>query len=325
MKIDLLNRKSNRFVLWAPGQAGPKLLIGTLQFGAPPFLTGSQTFALKAVGGVHGLWEIGPVDCGLTDGNVYHYWFEVDDTRPGHAANARALVTDPIASTVDWRITKGEGDQPASVILFKGGQLVSCDPDGIPVTPPASGNLRKLAPNNFTIIYELPTAWTRRPRGGSERAVGTFRDIVALLDKNAQAANFDELEAAQASRAHIAELGINAIELLPPADSFYEREWGYGTSHMCAPDYELGHPEFNSWSTANADLRRLAETCHALGIRLIDDVVMGFARSGSYMGSSGDWNHRTAPTPKHTRGGGRRARRPPPDYCLPYFCSSTIS
>jgi pullulanase len=283
MDTDLLTRKASHFVLWAPGQTAPKLVIGTLQFGAPPFLNGKQVLPLQAVGGVHGLWQIAPADASLTDGGVYHYWFEVDDTMPGHAANARVSVTDPTAFTVDWRITEGDGDQPASVIKFASGRLVPCDPDGTPVTPPAPGDLRKLAQNNFTVVYELPTAWTRRPRGGgAQRGVGTFRDIVAMLDANAQAPNFDELEAARLGHAHIAELGINAIELLPPADSYYEREWGYGTSHMFAPDYELGCPDFNSWSTGNADLRRLAETCHALNIRVIDDVVMGFARSGSY-------------------------------------------
>jgi pullulanase len=279
---DLLDRKSTHFVLWAPGQATPKLVIGTLKFGAPPTLTGRRTVPLKSVGGVHGLWEISPADCGLANGEIYHYWFEVDDTRPGHAVNARVSVTDPTAFTVDWRVTEGDGDQPASVVKFANGQLVPCDPDGTPVTPPAPGDLRKIAQNNFTVIYELPTAWTRRPRGGAERGVGTFRDIVAMLDKAAQSPNFDELEAAQAGHAHIAELGINAIELLPPADSYYARQWGYGTSHMFAPDYELGNPDFNSWPTANADLRRLAETCHGLNIRLIDDVVMGFARSEPY-------------------------------------------
>jgi pullulanase len=283
MDTDLLDRQATHFVLWAPGQTAPELVIGILQFGAPPSLTGRQTFPLNAVDGVHGLWQIAPADCGLADGKVYHYWFEVDDTRPGHPAGARVAVTDPTSSTVDWRITEGDGDQPASVIRFSAGRLVPCDPDGTPVSPPVPGDLRKLATNNFTIIYELPAAWTRQPRGGgSERGVGTFRDIVAMLDKAAQAPDFDQLEAARSGRAHIAELGINAIELLPPADSYYEREWGYGTSHMFAPDYELGHPDFNSWSTANADLRRLAEACHGLNIRLIDDVVMGFARSGSY-------------------------------------------
>ena len=284
MDTDLLNRKSTRFVLWAPGQTGPKLVIGKFEAGAPPWLAAQQVLEMQAVRDLSGLWEIAPADCGLSDGGVYHYWFEVDDTSPGHAntADGRVSVTDPVAFAVDWRLTRG-GDQPASVIKFAGGKLVACDPDGTPVTPPAAGDLRKLAQNNFTVIYELPAAWTRQPRGGgSQRGLGTFRDAVAMLDKDAQAPNFDELEAAQRGHAHIAELGINAIELLPAADSFYEREWGYGTSHMFAPDYELGHPDFNSWSTANTDLRRLAETCHALDIKLIADVVVGFALRGSY-------------------------------------------
>jgi pullulanase len=279
---DLLSRKATRFVLWAPGQTAPKLVIGTLQFGAPPVLAGRKSLPLTRAAGVSDLWEIAPADCGLQDGAVYHYWFEVDDTQPGHAANARVAVTDPTACAVDWRLTEGDDDQPASIIQFQAGQLIPCDPDGTPVAPPATGDLRGLAPNNFTVIYELPTAWMRRPRGGTERAVGTFRDIVAMLDKSVEAPNFDDLVSAQAGHAHIAELGINAIELLPPADSYYEREWGYGTSHMFAPDYELGKPDFYSWPTANADLRRLAETCHRLNIRLIADVVMGFERSGSY-------------------------------------------
>ncbi len=282
MDTDLLNRRTTHFALWAPGQNSPRLIIGKLQAGAPPSLDAKQVVPLEAPS-LDGLWQIAPADCGLTEGEVYHYWFEVDDTSPGHAANSRVSVTDPLAFTVDWRLTQGNGDQPASVIKFSGGKLIACDPDGTPVTSPAEGDLRKLAPNNFTVIYELPAAWTRQPRGtGSQRGVGTFRDVIAMLDKDAQSPNFDELEAAQRGQAHIAELGVNAIELLPAADSFYEREWGYGTSHMFAPDYELGHPDFNSWSTANADLRRLAETCHARNIRLIQDVVIGFALRGPY-------------------------------------------
>lgn len=282
METNLLDRKASHFVLWAPGQSQPTLIIGRLQYGAPPVLTGTQTFAMDAVAGLSGLFEIAATSCGLTDGEVYHYWFEVDDTRPGHAPAARVCVTDPTTATVDWRLLNGERDQPAAVVLYDQGKLVSCDPDGTPVPEPKPGILRDLAPNNFTVIYELPTAWTRRPAGGTERGVGTFRDIVAMLDKDVQAPNFDELEAAQAGHAHIAELGINAIELLPPADSYYAREWGYGTSHDFAPDQDLGQPDYNSWPTANADMSRLVETCHALNIRLIDDIVLGFSRSGPY-------------------------------------------
>ena len=282
MDADLLKRRTTDFVLWAPQQRSPKLVIGSFQFGAPPSAAGLKTLNLSAVAALTDLWHIAATDCGLQDGSVYHYWFEVDDTRPGSSPGARVRVTDPVTSTPDWRLQEANGEQPASVILFRAGQLVACDQDGTPVRPPPVDDPGALAPNNFTIIYELPTAWTRQPRGDAELGVGTFRDIVAMLDVNAQAPNFDELEAAQKGRAHIAELGVNAIELLPPADSYYARQWGYGTSHICAPDSQLGQPDFNSWSTANADLCRLAETCHRLGIRLIDDVVMAFARSGSY-------------------------------------------
>jgi pullulanase len=130
------------------------------------------------------------------------------------------LVTDPLTFTPDWRLPETNDKQPASVILFRAGQLVPCDQDGKAIIPPADGNPGQFAPNNLTIIYELPTAWIRRPRGGAERGVGTFQDIAAMPDPNLTAPNFAELEAGQKGHAHIAELGINAIEFLPPADSY---------------------------------------------------------------------------------------------------------
>lgn len=281
MNTDLLNRKSAGFVLWAPGQAAPRLVVGTFQAGAPPSLAGEQTFPLVPIAGRSGLFQITPAACGLVNGTVYHYWFEVDDTNAGHQAGARILVSDPTAVTTDWRLTRG--DQPASVTKFENAQLVGCDPDGAGVVPAAVPNAHSLPQNNQIVIYELPTAWTSRPRGGGvERGVGTFRDIEAMVDPAAPGANFADLEASRPGRAHIRELGVNAIELLPPADSFFDREWGYGTSHMYAPDYELGYPDGHSWPTANADLRRLFETCHASNIRIIVDIVMGFARNGPY-------------------------------------------
>jgi pullulanase len=281
VNTDLLNRKSAAFVLWAPGQAAPRLVVGMFQAGAPPSLAGEQTFPLAPVAGRSGLFQITPAACGLVNGTVYHYWFEVDDTNIGHQAGARILVSDPTAFTTDWRLTRG--DQPASVTKFENAQLVACDPDGTAVVPAAVPNARSLPQNNQMVIYELPTAWTSRPRGGGvERGVGTFRDIEAMVDPAAPGANFADLQASRPGHAHIRELGVNAIELLPPADSFFDREWGYGTSHMYAPDYELGYPDGHSWPTANADLRRLFETCHARNIRIIVDIVMGFARNGPY-------------------------------------------
>ena len=76
-----------------------------------------------------------------------------------------------------------------------------------------------------------------RPRGLASRnsearvqiSVGTFRDVRALVE--------DE------NRSYFQELGINALELLPPADSFVDREWGYATSNYFAADYDLGFPK----------------------------------------------------------------------------------
>jgi pullulanase len=291
MDSDLLKRRITHFTLWAPQQTSPTLVIGRFQFGAPPSHVDRRQLALSAVAALNDLWEIAAVDCGLQDGTVYHYWFEVNDTRPGGDPHSRVLVTDPLTFTPDWRLPETNDEQPASMILFRGGQLVPCDQDGTPITAPADDNPGQLAPNNFTIIYELPTAWIRRPRGGAERGVGTFQDIAAMLDPNLTPPNFDELEAGQKGHAHIADLGINAIELLPPADSYYERQWGYGTSHMYAPDTQLGQPDYFSWATANGDLRSLSELCHRLKIRLIVDVVMAFARSGTYERASYDTFH----------------------------------
>src|SRR5262249_27723718 len=78
------------------------------------------------------------------------------------------------------------------------------------------------------------------------------------------------------------ELGVNALELLPPADSFFKREWGYDTTHFLAPDSELGFPDGNSSPTPNSDLTNLVKACHRQGIRFFVDMVMAFARCEPY-------------------------------------------
>lgn len=70
--------------------------------------------------------------------------------------------------------------------------------------------------------------------------------------------------------------------MLPPADSFVKRTWGYDTANFFAPDFELGKPDGQSWSTANKDLAALVQGCHTHRIRFFIDVVMAFARHDSY-------------------------------------------
>lgn len=282
--VDLFKRKRSAFVLWGPADTAPapNLVIGQFKPGNPPELFNRKQFALKRDGQ---LWSIDAADCGLADGQVYHYWFEVTDTSPTRDG-ARILCTDPAAFTVDWRLLaprlpapyRSDDQDPAAVIKFERGELLPCDPGGeacIPARPIAAD---KAAPNNRMVIYELPTAWSRiNIHLDPEIGVGTFRDVMALVDTEVDAANFSGLAALQAGRSHFAELGINALELLPIADSFVDREWGYATSNYFAPDHDLGFPAGNASPTANTDLVALVNRCHEHGIRFFIDAVMAFA------------------------------------------------
>ena len=289
MPNDLLQRQTSSFVLWSPraAQAAPTLVIGEYREGTPPAVVNRRRFDLQAAE-VSGLWRLSAASAGLQDGKVYRYWFEVDNTFPGAAG--RILVCDPMAFATDWRVA--EANQPAAIVKFAGGKLLPCDGSGDAVTLPDGGGMDSLPPNNQMVIYELPTAWTRCPPGGvSERAVGTFRDVLALVELSVDGANFPDLDVTAPGRAYLLDLGVNAVELLPPADSIFDREWGYGTSHFLAPDMDLGMPDGYSWPTANEDLRRLTDSFHTHGIRFFVDSVLGFAREGPFQHIAFDQFH----------------------------------
>ena len=285
--MDVLKRKLTHFVLWRPNaqMSPPTLVIGRLQPGNPPTLVESKRFPLAKVGETQGLWEVAAADCQLQDGRVYHYWFEVEDTG-APVPQPPVSCTDPLAFTVDWRLfPPGATDstQPAAVIKFENGELVPADPGGEVGRFDDERPQDTLPTNNQLVIYELPTAWSMiRTVGTVERDVGTFQDVRALVDEWVGGANFAEVSLLDKNRSYLTELGVNALELLPPADSFFKREWGYDTAHFLAPDYELGFPDGNASPTANKALTDLVQACHRHGIRFFIDVVMAFAREEAY-------------------------------------------
>ena len=78
---DILTRRQTHFVLWCPTAASPpELIIGHLKNGNPPTFQQLNRLSFQLVNGVQGLWELEAAACGLTDGETYHYWFEIDDT-----------------------------------------------------------------------------------------------------------------------------------------------------------------------------------------------------------------------------------------------------
>jgi pullulanase len=286
LNAHLCELRRTMFVLWRPWHTwpAPRLLLGWFRAGNPPALVQQLSFDLAELPGHPGLWGIAAADCGLGDGNVYHYWFEVTDSSP-YRDGRRILCTDPLAHTVDWRLRAaalgppyGDDDRdPASVVRYLNGELVACDAAGEAFVPAPLLPTALAPPNARLVIYELPTSWTRSdPNGDPLIGVGTFRDAAALVEDGAAAANFAGVPALEPGRSHLLELGVNALELLPPADSFVDREWGYATSNYLAPDYDLGFPSGHASPTANGDLIALVTLCHAHGIRFLLDLVMAF-------------------------------------------------
>ncbi|MDP9984843.1 1,4-alpha-glucan branching enzyme [Pseudarthrobacter oxydans] len=286
MVPDLFKLKRTKFLLWRPlnTNPAPRLVVGVFQPGNPPSLRSQRVHDLKEIPGCAGLWGIDAADCGLIDGQVCHYWFEVTDSHPARDGQ-RILCTDPTSFTVDWRLLAerlphpytGDDRDPASVVKFAGGLLVGCDAAGEELAPVALMDPADSAANNRLVIYELPTSWSRTNlHGDPQVGVGTFRDVTALIDQWSVPANFAGITALDEGRSHLALLGVNALELLPPADSFVEREWGYATSNYFAPDFHLGFPSANTSPTPNIDLANLVNQCHEHGIRFFADVVMAF-------------------------------------------------
>ena len=167
MGANLLERKETGFVLWRAGDTAtaPALIIGQLRPGAPVEFTSERRFNMSLVTGFTDLWEVAAEDCGLTDGQVYHYWFEVNVSQPGRPAGSRLRVTDPMAFMVDWRLRGprlgspfGDDDRyPAAVIKFSQGRLIPADPGADLGGLSGEPSPALLPANNQVVIYELPT------------------------------------------------------------------------------------------------------------------------------------------------------------------------
>jgi maltooligosyltrehalose trehalohydrolase len=103
-------------------------------------------------------------------------------------------------------------------------------------------------PPERLVIYELHV--------GTFTRAGTFAAAAEMLPK-------------------LAELGINAVELMPLADFPGQRGWGYDGVALFAPARCYGRPD---------DLRRLIDTAHRLGIAVLLDVVYNhLGPDGNYL------------------------------------------
>jgi maltooligosyltrehalose trehalohydrolase len=80
---------------------------------------------------------------------------------------------------------------------------------------------------------------------------------------------------AAAKLAHLAELGVTGIEIMPVGDFSGRRNWGYDSAFPYAPDASYGRPE---------DFKSLVEAAHGNGIAVLLDVVYNhFGPEGNFL------------------------------------------
>ncbi|MCA9704347.1 MAG: alpha amylase C-terminal domain-containing protein [Myxococcales bacterium] len=95
---------------------------------------------------------------------------------------------------------------------------------------------------NDAVIYELHVGtFNDQPGGGP----GTWSSAIERLDA-------------------LARLGVNVIEVMPPAEFAGDFSWGYNTAYPFAPESAYGSPD---------DAKRFIDQAHARGIAVVIDVV----------------------------------------------------
>ncbi|MFB3827150.1 MAG: alpha-amylase family glycosyl hydrolase [Bryobacteraceae bacterium] len=190
-----------------------------------------QALPLARCANFPGWWEADLDTLNLPDG-TYEYEYVVDGV----------VAPDPFAE----ELTRFGGYR--AVLRFENGAAVR-QPFRWTDELPAGVTLPD---NNRIVIYEMPLRWMVSGPAELDRQVGLATFDLVLFKRLAQ----------------LADLGVNAIELLPVQDSPDTLNWGYGTRFFFAPDWDMGGP---------IDLKFFIKSCHRRGIRVLLDVVMNHA------------------------------------------------
>jgi 1,4-alpha-glucan branching enzyme len=159
------------------------------------------------------------------------YWFaRAPEAATGH--EYRYLLSTPAGNL--WRM-----DPYARQVTDSNGNAVVHDPDF-----DWQGDAFRLPPWNELVLYEMHVGTFHVPHDRRDQP-GTFASAVARLG-------------------HLAELGVNAVELMPVAEFEGSRSWGYNPSCLFAVETAYGG--------ANA-FKAFVKECHRHKIAVILDVV----------------------------------------------------
>lgn len=169
----------------------------------------------------------------LADG-TYQYKFKIRSKSWFSKPDEWVTITDPYATDV-------HPETQNAILTLKAGKKIVDEyvwrSDDVP-----------LAENPHLVIYEMHVGdFSGGENDPFER--GKYVDVIAKLD-------------------YLAELGINAIELMPLKTTPGDFNWGYSPAHYFAPEPSYG---------TTAELKKLVDECHARGIRVIVDGVYNHA------------------------------------------------
>ncbi|MBS1796492.1 MAG: alpha-amylase [Acidobacteria bacterium] len=171
----------------------------------------------------------------LPDG-TYQYKFNVRTKSWFYEENEWKSIADPYATDV-------ANESGNSILKLKDGRKIVDEYEW-------RSNDVPLPENNRLVIYELHVGdFSGGEADGFMR--GKYTDVVAKLD-------------------YLAELGVNALELMPLKESPGDFNWGYSPIHYFAPESSYG---------TTAELKELIDKCHGLGIRVIVDGVYNHANT----------------------------------------------
>ncbi len=203
----------------------------------------------------------------------------------GHRFNPAKLLIDPYAKaidgTVDWTAANAlpyvaDGSDDADLTPDDQDDAAAI-PRSVVVDPNFDWGDDRLLGRSWssTVIYETHVkGFTMRHPGVPEELRGTYAGL-----------------ASEAAIAHLTDLGVTAVELLPVhhiadesflIDKGLSNYWGYSTIGFLAP-----HAAYSSSGTRGEQLyefKAMVKALHAAGIEVILDVVYNHTAEGNHLG-----------------------------------------
>jgi glycogen operon protein len=204
------------------------------------------------------------------------------DPSGGHRFNSSKLLIDPYAKAIEGAVRW----ELANVLPYVpgGDDLEPDDEDSAPAIPRAlvvdgtfdwEGDEHPRRPWNQTVIYEVHVkGFTKRHPAVPEHLRGTYAGLAS-----------DE------AIAHLKDLGVTAVELLPVhhiADESFLAErgltnyWGYSTIGFLAP--HAPYAAAASQGHQLSEFKGMVKALHRHGIEVILDVVYNHTAEGNHLG-----------------------------------------